>query len=63
MVINPLSFLFDFLINMINLSTSVYNWLMSDLLIPIFGSTTYFELLLGVGLTSVIGFLIVKALL
>jgi hypothetical protein len=63
MAINPLTFLFDLLLNMVNITTEIYDWLMRSLPFTIFGATTYFELFLGAGLITVLGILVVKAIL
>jgi hypothetical protein len=63
MVINPLTFLFEFLINMVNLSTELFDFLMSDLPFSFFGIDTYYQLFFGVGLIFVLGVLVVKAIL
>ena len=62
MVLNPLSFLLDFLITVVNITVEVYDFLMDDLPFQVLGATTYFELFFGVGLITVLGILAFKAL-
>jgi hypothetical protein len=62
MALNPLSFLLDFLITIVNISTDVYDFLMQQLPFEFFGATTYFQLFFGVGLVAVLGILAFKAL-
>jgi hypothetical protein len=63
MAINPLTFLLDLLTNMVVITTDIYDWLVSSLPFTIFGATTYFELFLGAGLITVLGILVIKAIL
>jgi hypothetical protein len=63
MALNPLSFLFEFLITMVDLSTEVYNFLISELPFEFFGATTYFQLFFGVGFITVLGILVIKAVI
>ena len=62
MALNPLSFLLNFLITIVNITSEVYDFLMSDLPFEFFGANTYFDLFFGVGLITVLGILAFKAL-
>jgi hypothetical protein len=62
MALNPLSFLLNFLITIVNITSEVYDFLMEDLPFEFFGANTYFDLFFGVGLITVLGILAFKAL-
>jgi hypothetical protein len=59
---NPLSFMINLLMNIINISSDIYDFLLSELPFDFFGANTYFDLFFGVGLVSILGVLAFKAL-
>jgi hypothetical protein len=59
---NPLMFMLEFLVNIINILIDIYDFLISDLPFDFFGANTYFDLFFGVGLVSILGVLAFKAL-